>query len=844
MTKHCTQCGEPQPDDARFCPKCGAAAIPPGSDPMVGKVVADRYLIVDKVGQGTSGTIYRAEHTTLRKKVAVKILHTQLSQDENAIERFRREATTVGQIDNEHIVQVLDFGRTEDKRLFFAMEFLDGETLKAVIDRDGKLAIPRVVDILTQIGEALTEAHGLGYIHRDLRPRNVFLITRKGRADFVKLLDFGLSKLVVPNADRKQTALGMTFGDPRYMSPEQARGDQIDRRADIYALGCIAYEMLTGAPVFAAKSPFEVLQKHLDVPAPKVRAMRPDCPVWLEEIVDRALQKRPDDRFVTVLRLVEHLKAEKAPVATEIEAEQARERATETAQIKAAPSQTQAFGTIERRPAPAAVSTGPGATAAQTKAPQPDAAATLPARPKKGDQKRKGPRSNEPPITRSGEMNAAPPASATTKPSGPTVVVEGGADDDSVTRPLPTVAAKPVPPTAPTPATGSPAAKPRGDQTDPAGSWFDESSAFQKSDGLIGAYDDEDDPELRKKNRMPIVIGAAAGGLMLAATLALALWPKPPKKPLRGEVASAESAAPSPSTQASPTTASTTTPPATPPPAEAPTPPTPATTTPVAVAAAAPTPEAKAEPAKSEAPKAEPPKAEAPKPEVAKAEAPKAPKAEAPKPEIAKPEIAKPEIAKPEIAKPEIAKAESKREPAKPASPTVKVASVAPAPTPAKDPSKPSTKSSGKLPDGFKDPFDPKATKPTPTAPSAVDAAQAEFFVKLGRQKLGSGDTSAAATHFNKARELDARNADALAGLGEVAFEQGEYDSAASYLKQALRLSPSRARIVTLLGQSYYKLGRTKDAIAEYKRALRLDPNNAEAQRSLELAEKKLASGG
>src|SRR5512147_1825035 len=125
MVKHCTQCGEPQEESARFCAKCGTAVVAPaGQDPMVGKVVADRYLLVEKIGSGGSGTIYRGEHTTLRKKVAVKILHSSLSQDEHAIERFRREATTVAEIDNEHILQVIDFGRTEDKRLFFAMEYL------------------------------------------------------------------------------------------------------------------------------------------------------------------------------------------------------------------------------------------------------------------------------------------------------------------------------------------------------------------------------------------------------------------------------------------------------------------------------------------------------------------------------------------------------------------------------------------------------------------------------------------------------------------------------------------------------------------------------------------------
>src|SRR3954469_15880869 len=167
--RHCTQCGATQPDDARFCPGCGAAVNAGSGDPMLGKVIADRYLLVEKIGQGGSGTIYRGEHTTLRKRVAVKILHAQLSTDDTALERFRREATTVAELDNDHILQVLDFGRTEDNRLFFAMEHLEGEPLTKVIEREKMLPVDRVVDILSQIAEALTDAHGLGYVHRDLR---------------------------------------------------------------------------------------------------------------------------------------------------------------------------------------------------------------------------------------------------------------------------------------------------------------------------------------------------------------------------------------------------------------------------------------------------------------------------------------------------------------------------------------------------------------------------------------------------------------------------------------------------------------------------------------------------
>ena len=320
VATHCTQCGERQSPDARFCPRCGTAVVEtaaPDGDPYLGKVIADRYLLVERIGRGASGAIYRAEHTTLQRKLAIKILHPQLSQDEGAVERFRREATTVGQIDNDHILQVLDFGRTADQRLFFAMELLDGETLNALLVREGRLAPERLVKILLQICDALHDAHAQGYVHRDLRPRNVFLALRRGEREFVKLLDFGLAKLIHPEHETtRQTQLGMTYGDPRYMSPEQARGEPIDRRSDLYSVGVLAFEALTGAPPFLGNGPFDVLQRVLDSPTPRVLDRRADCPPWLDAVIARMLVKRPDERFASARELADCLREGKAPAAT------------------------------------------------------------------------------------------------------------------------------------------------------------------------------------------------------------------------------------------------------------------------------------------------------------------------------------------------------------------------------------------------------------------------------------------------------------------------------------------------------------------------------------------------
>ncbi len=870
MVKHCTQCGEAQDDDARFCPRCGTAqlasspaAAAPEEDPLLGKVIAERYLLVEKIGRGASGTIYRAEHTTLRKKVAIKVLHPQLSRDDTALERFRREATTVGELDNDHILQVIDFGRADAERLFFAMEYLDGETLSGVIDREKQLAVPRVVDILTQVAEALVEAHGLGYIHRDLRPRNVFLITRRGRADFVKLLDFGLSKLILPDHEAKQTAMGMTFGDPRYMSPEQARGDTLDRRADIYSLGAIAFEALSGAPPYSGGGTFEILKQHLDAPVPRPRDRRADCPAWLDAMVHKALAKNPDERFATVLKFLECLREQKAP------AEEPDEKAAH-ASMSATATQ---LGVMQSPMAPAKPA-APTPVAPQAPTPvgpqAPAEAKTLvtaaapapakqpePQRPVKNDpqkketlflsaiarsaaqkdkdkekEKDKGKKDKKredsqrmalarAASTLSGEMKsvAAPPVEPAPAPS---VVVEPAhasveiahdtivdvpppsngsvsslpaainnasarrGDDERPTHPTAQVQPAPLPPPPELPGRG-----------EPSGEWFDKEFQAARAPGAV-PYDELED-ELPKRNKGPLIILGVAGGLTLVGVVVFALLPKPAHTPVRGEVP-APTAVVAPAVPAPPSVAA---PPA-PSVAAAPLAPAPEPAKPVEVAKPEPKIEAKPEP------KIEPAKIEPAKIETVKAE---------PKPEP------KPEKAPPPVREDKHATKSNDK--------TDKPARVAAAPE---------KKHSG-IPEGFKDPF----ADPAPSAPvkatSPSDAAQADFFVRLGRQKLSSSDLSAAAANFNKAREYDGRSSEAMAGLGEVAFEQGDYAGAAVHLKQAVKLS-SRARYLVLLGQAYYKMGRAKDAVGEYKKALRLDPSNQEAQHSLEVAERKLASGG
>jgi len=299
--KICAHCHQNLAEDAIFCLSCGKSQVIDGDDTLIGTVVAQRYLVKEKIGGGGSGTVYLARHVTLQRKVALKVLHHHLCQDDAAVERFRREATTMASIENEHIIAVQDFGRTDDGRLYLAMELLTGETLAELLDRSRSLPIPRALAIFNQVCEALAEAHGQGYVHRDLRPANIFLTNKRDHTDFVKVMDFGLSKLVLSELEPGQVTVGMSFGDPRYLSPEQAAGEKVDRRADVYALGIVLYEMLCGVPPFTGDDVFTVINKHLRERAAPASSHNRLLPTAFDEILDCALAKKREDRWDSVV---------------------------------------------------------------------------------------------------------------------------------------------------------------------------------------------------------------------------------------------------------------------------------------------------------------------------------------------------------------------------------------------------------------------------------------------------------------------------------------------------------------------------------------------------------------
>src|SRR6266545_3412876 len=259
-------------------------------DPLVGKTLADRFEIQERIGEGGTGVVYRAKQLSVDRTIAIKVLGAHVSTDPSWVKRFHNEARAASRLDHPNTVRLIDFGQTKEGLLFIAMEFLHGKSLRQEIDRVGRLQPNRVLRILSQICASLSEAHNQGIIHRDIKPDNVYLVDMKGAGDYVKVLDFSVAKLDAPDA--QVTRAGVVFGTPQYMSPEQGRGIPLDARSDIYAVGIVAYEMLTGKPPFDAKVPTEVVMMHLrDRPAPLQ-----NVPPQLVHIVDRALEKDPGKR--------------------------------------------------------------------------------------------------------------------------------------------------------------------------------------------------------------------------------------------------------------------------------------------------------------------------------------------------------------------------------------------------------------------------------------------------------------------------------------------------------------------------------------------------------------------
>jgi serine/threonine-protein kinase len=272
---------------------------PSPDDPLIGQTLPGGFLILELVGIGGMGRVYRAEQTNLGRTVAVKIIHPHLVGEENAAARFITEARAASRLNHPNSVGIIDFGKTQEGLLYLVMEFLRGRDLARVTYEDGALPFRRIVDVLRQTLAALAEAHGENIIHRDLKPENIILEPVRSGGDFVKVVDFGLAKMRTVEAQPGITSPGIVCGTPEYMSPEQARGDPLDARSDLYAVGVIMYQLLTGRLPFEAESPTQVVLAHLTVPPTDPRDAAPDrqIPGPLAELVLRALSKEATDRF-------------------------------------------------------------------------------------------------------------------------------------------------------------------------------------------------------------------------------------------------------------------------------------------------------------------------------------------------------------------------------------------------------------------------------------------------------------------------------------------------------------------------------------------------------------------
>ena len=285
---------------------------PDQADPLLNRVINDRYKVIEQIGQGGMGRVYKAMQKPLDRVVALKVLGGGHDRDPNFYKRFALEASVTAKLTHPNSITLYDYGRTDDGIFFIAMEYLNGRTLSQVMQADGPLAQERVIHIAQQICRSLREAHSLRIIHRDLKPANVMLLRQQDDHDFVKVLDFGLVKFFVGEVpDNDITNAGTFMGSPHYIAPEQARNQNPDQRCDIYSLGVLLYHMLTGKVPFTAPAPVDIILKHLHDEPPPMRTACPGLEIApeLEEIVHRCMQKRREDRFQGMDELLVSLKA-------------------------------------------------------------------------------------------------------------------------------------------------------------------------------------------------------------------------------------------------------------------------------------------------------------------------------------------------------------------------------------------------------------------------------------------------------------------------------------------------------------------------------------------------------
>ena len=289
-----------------------AAAKQSGPDPLIGRTVNDRFKVTALIARGGMGKVYKAEQAPLGRVCAIKVLNPNYSgeHDPEFHKRFFLEASISSKLTHPNTVTIFDYGRTDDNIYYMAMEYLEGRTLHRTLREEGPFTEERTTHIARQICRSLREAHSLGVIHRDLKPANVYLIEHGDEIDFVKVLDFGLVKNIEDGKGEDLTQTGLFMGSPKYMAPEQIRGEHVDARTDIYALGIMMYEMITGKVPFDRPNSVNILMAHVNERVPHLREMNPNvqCGEAFEQTIYKCVEKNPDDRFKSMDEVLSALK--------------------------------------------------------------------------------------------------------------------------------------------------------------------------------------------------------------------------------------------------------------------------------------------------------------------------------------------------------------------------------------------------------------------------------------------------------------------------------------------------------------------------------------------------------
>ena len=343
--KVCPVCGKRYDSDILFCPADGAGLVPMPSaetpipptaaavasgDPLIGSSIFGDYIIRKKLGEGGMGSVYLAENRNIEQSIAVKVLHGEAAQSNELVQRFNREAKVICKLTHPNIIRVFIFGRTPDDTIFLAMEYVEGRTLRDVIEADGYIDTLRAISLMRQCLHALTEAHELGIVHRDLKPDNIMLTSFRDVDEFVKILDFGIAKIKDQpgSTNQKLTQAGVVYGTPEYLSPEQAQAKELDGRSDVYSMGIILYEMVTGVVPFHSSTAVAILAAHVyDAPQPPSTVARHSLHPKLDSIIDKALNKNPDERYQSAMEFLADLE--------ELEADLTKGAATKTTVLDA-----------------------------------------------------------------------------------------------------------------------------------------------------------------------------------------------------------------------------------------------------------------------------------------------------------------------------------------------------------------------------------------------------------------------------------------------------------------------------------------------------------------------------